>query len=224
MRPVLASFPAPAASFEVFAESQLVEGFFLAGHLRLRGSGGAGDAEAAKGLVKTAAHLLGASLGAVYAYAATGEIDLILRPAVPPPSPRGLLALLAAQASAKHSLWQGKLATFDVRLYEFPRADLLQNYFRWRQEEAEARLLDEICAETLSSAGMEASALVGMGPDEKRELLRRTGMDWDAFGPWQRRGVGVYHSTDPGSVDHELVVETDLPGGDSYQQFLTKFL
>jgi tRNA(His) 5'-end guanylyltransferase len=220
---MLASFPAPAASFEVFAESQLVEGFFLAGHLRLRGTGTAADPEAAKALVKTAAHLLGASLGAVYAYAATGEIDVILRPNLPLPSPRGLLAQLAGQASAKHSLLHGRLITFDVRLYEFPRADLLQTYFRWRQEEAEARLLDEICAEALASAGKEPSTLVGMASEEKQELLRRAGVDWEALAPWQRRGAGLYLG-DGSGADGDLVVESELPGGDTYQQFLAKFL
>jgi len=221
--PMLASFPAPAASFEVFAESQLVEGFFLAGHLRIRGAGGAGDPENARALIKTAAHLLGASLSVAYAYAATGEIDVILRPNPPLPSPRGLLAQLAAQASAKHSLLNGRPCTFDVRLYEFPRADLLQTYFRWRQEEAEARLLDEICAEALASAGKEAGTLVGMSPDEKQELLRRSSVDWDKLAAWQRRGAGLYLG-DASDGDGDLVVETELPGGDTYQQFLAKFV
>lgn len=215
-----ASFSPPAASFEVFAESQLVEGFFLAAHLRIKGASGAGDAEIGKSLIKTAAHLLGSSLGAVYAYAATGEIDLILRPAVPLPSPRGLLVQIAAQASAKHSLLHGRPATFDVRLYEFPRADLAQTYFRWRQDEAETRLLDEACSEALLSAGKDASALIGMGADEKREMVRRSGLDWDGLAMWLRRGAGLYFADAQG----ELVVETELPAGDTYPQFLSRFL
>ncbi len=214
----------PAASFEVFAESQLVEGFFLAAHLRQKGAGGAGDVLVGKNLIKTAVHLLGASLGAVYAYAATGEIDLILRPAPPLPSPRGLLAQIASQAGAKLSLLHGRIMVFDVRLYEFPRAELLQGYFRWRQEEAEVRLIDELCSEALLAAGKDASALIGMGADEKRDLLRRAGRDWEALATWQRRGAGAFVVDPRGGADGGLVIQTELPAGETYQQLLARFL
>jgi len=216
---MLESLPAPAVTFELFAENQLIDGFFVAGHLALARAADASDVDAAKRLVKTAAHLLAPSqLGAVYAYAATNQIELILRPPSLP-SPRALLAHLSAAASAKHSLLGGSPTVFDARLYEFPQMELLRAYFRGKQEEAEARLLDEMCARAMASAGEDPGLLAGMRPDEKREILEIAGTRWDEVPKWRRRGVGLYRGE-----GEELVVDTDVPSGDDYSQFLSRFL
>lgn len=215
---MLASSPAPAASFELFAESQLADGLFLAGHVDLMGTNDVTDVDAAKRLIKTAAHLLAPPLGAVYAYVAANGIDVILRLS-PPPSPRALLAQLAAAASAKHSLLCGSPAVFDARLYEFPQMELLKTYFRGRQEEAEARLLDEMCAREMTAAGEGTGGLAIMRPDEKREILEIAGIRWNEVPAWRRNGVGLY-----GVSGDDLVVETELPLGDAYVDFLSRFL
>jgi hypothetical protein len=54
--------------------------------------------------------------------------------------------------------------------------------------------------------------------------LLRAGVEWDRLPTWQRRGAGAFVNEPRGGEEADLVIETELPAGDTYQQFLARFL
>ena len=55
---------------------------------------------------------------------------------------RKFLSVLAGEASAKFSLTLGALGAFDARISQFPDAELVVDYFRWRNEDAHRNALN----------------------------------------------------------------------------------
>ena len=182
------------------------------------------DARFGKMLVKTLSHLC-ATLGATYGYAERGEVSLF---AISNGSEaRRLMSRIGGEGAGKMSLLLGEVATFDTRLYEFPAAEYVSQYFAWRRAESEANALEIYCTHVLVANGADPQAvpriLEGLGGDEKVELLRQNEFDFGRVPTWQRSGVGVYVDRS-GTGGAHLVVDMDLPADAGYEQFLSRLV
>lgn len=153
---------------------------------------------------------------------------------------RKLNSVLAGEASAKFSLLLGAIGCFDCRISQLPTADLVVDYFRWRNEDAHRNALNSHCYWGLRKQGKtvrEATdALVGLSVADKNELLFRLGVNFNDLPAWQKRGCGVYWNTVDVPAKNpitgaEVVArrrrlhrELNLPMKDAYSEFLAGLL
>ncbi len=145
---------------------------------------------------------------------------------------RRLLSRIAGEAAGKLSLLLGQVITFEARLYEFPDHDLALEYFRWRQEDALVHAIDRYCTHVLAQSGADSSAvpriLDGLGPDEKVELLRQNGLEFQTVAAWQRLGAVVRIKPAEGSNGTDtrgrLLVDLNLPPADEFSDYLKRAL
>lgn len=104
-------------------------------------------------------------------------------------------SVLAGEASAAFSIAAGRACAFDCRLIEFPREDLVVDYFRWRGEDAARNALNAWCYWTLRGEGVGASEasqrLEQLSTSGKNELLFQRGINFNEVPAWQRRGCVV---------------------------------
>src|SRR5262249_38255890 len=137
------------------------------------------DARLGKAMLKTLSYLVTA-LGCSFGYAERTELSLYATSNGG--DARRLMSRIAGEAAGKISMILGHVATFDVRLFEFPDVEDGLEYFRWRQEEAQVSAIDRYCIHVLSQSGADSGAvpriLDGLGPDEKVELLRQNALDF----------------------------------------------
>lgn len=145
---------------------------------------------------------------------------------------------LAGLASAVFSMKLGELATFDCRLLQLPGAELVMDYFEWRQSMAYQNALHAHCYWALRLAGEEKKAaherLEGLSTSAlTRLLLERFRIHYDDLPMWQRRGVAMSFEQRPHpGVDRrtgEVVMGTrrglvkhgdTLPCGRAYRAFV----
>jgi len=233
-RPSLADELTP---FEVFTGRELTPGRPLVARLIgrrfetiLDGVGYAKPYDPAfgKSMVKTLSHLLTA-LGCSFGYVEQTELSLFAISGGG--DARRLLSRIAGEASAKLSLLLGAVNTFEARLYELPDVTVAVDYFRWRQYETQLRAVDRYCLFMLVQSGTEAQGaeriILGLGPEEKVELLRQNGLDFASVPSWQRRGasVALRASADGASETRaRLVVDLNLPDEDDFGAYLGPLL
>ncbi len=228
-------------SFEVFTGRDLVPGRPLVARLIGRrfdaildgiGYQKPYDAAFGKHMVKTLSHLLTA-LGCSFGYAEQTELSLFAVSGGG--DARRLLSRIAGEGSAKLSLLLGAVSTFEARLYELPDVPVAVDYFRWRQREAHLRAVDRYCLHVLGQSGSEPEGaeriIEGLGPDEKIELLRQNGLDFQTVPAWQRRGAtialrqnGTAAPTGEGDPRARLVVDLNLPAEDEFGGYLRPLL
>jgi tRNA(His) 5'-end guanylyltransferase len=108
---------------------------------------------------------------------------------------RKLNSILAGEASAYFSLQLGIPACFDCRIIPLPDQERVDDYFSWRQEDANRNALNSWCYWTLRDNGYNAadaqSLIKGKSIEDKKELLSQYGIDYDTLPAWQRKGVNV---------------------------------
>ena len=108
---------------------------------------------------------------------------------------RKLNSILAGEASAYFSLQLGIPACFDCRIIPLPDQERVDDYFSWRQEDANRNALNSWCYWTLREKGYNAAdaqnLIKGKSIEEKKELLSQYGIDYDTLPRWQRKGVNV---------------------------------
>jgi len=108
---------------------------------------------------------------------------------------RKLNSILAGEASAYFSLQLGIPACFDCRVIPLPDQERVDDYFSWRQEDANRNALNSWCYWTLREKGYNAadaqSLIKGKSIDEKKQLLQQYEIDFDSLPLWQRKGVNV---------------------------------
>jgi tRNA(His) 5'-end guanylyltransferase len=189
------------------------------------------DATFGKTMVKTLSYLLTA-LGASFGFAEQTELSLFA--IAGGGDARRLLARIAGEGSAKLSLLLGNVCTFETRLYQFEDSKLAVDYFRWRQESAFNRAVDRYCLFVLGQSGTELAAaeriISGLGPDEKVELLRQNGLEFQGVPAWQRRGASVVLRAHPNGGDGNgdsrgrLVVDLNLPSEADFSDYLRPIL
>ena len=149
-------------------------------------------------MVETTQHLMNCGFKITYGYTQSDEISLLFdfnengfgR------KHRKLNSVLAGEASAKFSVILGRVAAFDCRLCELPNAQLVVDYFRWRNEDAYRNSLNAHCYWLLRGQGNNETVATqrvhGVSVADKNELLFQNGINFNDLPAWQKRGIGLY--------------------------------
>jgi tRNA(His) guanylyltransferase len=193
-------------------------------------------------MVATTAHLMECGFQAVYGYTQSDEISLLLHRDDNSfgRKVRKINSVLAGEASAKFSLLLGDHAAFDCRVCQLPTAELVRDYFRWRNEDAHRNALGAHCYWTLRKAGMDVAGatqtMLGTSVAEKNELLFQHGVNFNDLPTWQKRGTGLYwedyekQAINPKtgetvtSTRRRIKHDFDLPMGEEYGRFIERFI
>jgi tRNA(His) guanylyltransferase len=192
-------------------------------------------------MAETVQHLMTCGFNVLYGYTESDEISLLfaLDEASFGRKERKYNSILAGEASAKLSLLLNQVATFDSRICQLPNRALVQDYFRWRQEDAHRNALNAHCYWMLRGEGASAQsatkALLGLSIAAKNEMLFQRGVNFNDLPAWQKRGIGIYWETyekiglNPNTgesavaVRKRLKVEFDLPLKEDYAHFIEQF-
>ena len=149
-------------------------------------------------MVGTVMHLMkGCGFNIVRGFTESDEISLLLASDSTQfnRKVRKLNSILAGEASAYFSLQLGIPACFDCRVIPLPDQERVDDYFSWRQEDANRNALNSWCYWTLREKGYNAadaqSLIKGKSIDEKKQLLQQYEIDFDSLPLWQRKGVNV---------------------------------
>lgn len=149
-------------------------------------------------MVNTAESLMRCGFQVQYAYTESDEISLLLasQEQLFGRKLRKYNSTLAGEASAAFSLLLGKPASFDCRISQLPRAELVVDYFRWRNEDAARNALNAWCYWTLRKNGhnerQATERLLGLTVAQSNELLFQYGINFNDLPAWQKRGIGLY--------------------------------
>jgi tRNA(His) guanylyltransferase len=189
-------------------------------------------------MVATTEHLMDCGFRLVYGYTQSDEISLLFHLAEDSfgRKTRKLNSILAGEASAKFSVLLGDLACFDCRVIELPNADLVCDYFRWRNEDAHRNALNGHCYWALRKDGKSVkdatNRLSGMPVSEKNELLFQHGINFNDVPNWQKRGIGLYwedyekEAFNPKTGERvranrrRIKIDLELPMRDEYSSFV----
>lgn len=193
-------------------------------------------------MVHTAQALMVCGFRVIYAYTESDEISLLFAPEENTfgRKIRKYNSTLAGEASAAFSMELGTRATFDCRMIPLPTVERVQDYFRWRQEDAHRNSLNSHCYWMLRKEGksvQEATRLLeGKSVSFKNELLFSRGINYDQLPAWQKRGVGLWKETyekdgyNPlsktvkSTTRKRISVCEELPLGDAYAEMVQRLL
>ncbi len=193
-------------------------------------------------MVKTVKSLMDCGFQVIYGFTESDEISLLFSPKedIFGRKVRKYNSTLAGEASAAFSLALGQAATFDCRIVPLPNIERVQDYFRWRQEDAHRNSLNAYCYWTLRKEGktvrQATKELEGRTVSYKNELLFSRGINYDQLPSWQKRGVGLWKEEyekkgcNPLSGAAEIAirsrikVEYNLPVGEKYSEMVRGFL
>ncbi len=193
-------------------------------------------------MVKTVKSLMDCGFQVIYGFTESDEISLLFSPKEDTfgRKVRKYNSTLAGEASAAFSLALGQAATFDCRIVPLPNIERVQDYFRWRQEDAHRNSLNAYCYWTLRKEGktvrQATKELEGRTVSYKNELLFSRGINYDQLPSWQKRGVGLWKEEyekkgcNPLSgateiaIRNRIKVEYNLPVGEKYSEMVRGFL
>lgn len=193
-------------------------------------------------MLDTVEHLMQCGVGAVYGYAQSDEISLLLRRDDDSfgRKVRKLVSVLAGEASAKFSLGLGGLAAFDARVSQLPSPERVVEYFRWRHEDAHRNALNAhgywLLRQRGESATAADAALRGLSIAQKNELLFAHGINFNEVPAWHRRGAAVFwqdyrkQALDPrdgspvSAQRRRLARDLELPLGEAYEAYVRAFV
>lgn len=134
----------------------------------------------------------------IYGYTESDEISLLFHPNenLFGRKTRKYISILAGEASAKFSALPGSVGAFDCRLSELPNKKLVEDYFRWRNEDAHRNALNAHCYWRLRhdnvTVNQATSKIEGLSIAAKNELLFQYGINFNEVAAWQKRGIGLY--------------------------------
>ncbi len=189
-------------------------------------------------MIETVKHLMTCGFNVVYGYTESDEISLLfdINEAAFSRKVRKFNSVLAGEASAKFSLLLGDIGAFDCRISQLPRIQDVEDYFRWRNEDAHRNALNAHCYWVLRKQGESAiqatKTIEGRPTAFKNELLFQQGINFNELPNWQKRGVGLYwknvekegwnpvKETVVHSTRREIEIDIDLPMGDAYNAFI----
>ena len=149
-------------------------------------------------MVATVMHLMRCGFEVVYGYTESDEISLLFKYGTSTfeRKVRKFNSILAGEASAHFSATSGHKGVFDCRIVCLPDLDAVEDYFRWRQEDAHRNALNSHLYWAYRKQGVSAmeadKKLLGVSVEHKRIMLRECGIDFDEQPAWQLWGVGVY--------------------------------
>lgn len=193
-------------------------------------------------MIHTTTHLMTCGFNVLYGYTQSDEISLLLQreDATFNRKTRKLISVFAGEASAAFSMQMQQIACFDARVSQLPTAQLVEDYFAWRQEDAHRNSLNAHCYWLLRKQGQSVreatSYLIGRSTADKNELLFQNGINFNDLPAWQKRGVGVYWQDYPKQAINPLTQEVvsttrrkveadvELKLGEEYQVFIRGFV
>lgn len=193
-------------------------------------------------MIETVKHLMGCGFNIIFGYTQSDEISLLfhLEETLFARKTRKFISILAGEASAKFSSLYGDVATFDCRLSELPNSKLVEDYFRWRNEDAHRNSLNAHSYWLLRQDGLNKTdatkRLQNLSISDKNELLFQYGINFNELPKWQKRGIGFYwkniekQALNPKDNTHitvtkrELFVDFDLPLGEGYNQLISEII
>lgn len=150
-------------------------------------------------MIQTTEAVMSCGFRVVYAFTESDEISLLFDKDEDTfgRKIRKYNSTLAGEASAAISLALGRVATFDCRMVPLPTIERVQDYFRWRQEDANRNALNSHCYWMLRKEGRSVheatEELEGKGVSYKNELLFARGINYDKLPSWQKRGIGLWN-------------------------------
>ncbi len=189
-------------------------------------------------MIETVKHLMNCGFNVIYGYTESDEISLLfdISENVFSRKHRKFNSILAGEASAKFSLLLGSIGVFDCRLSELPNAQLVIDYFRWRNEDAHRNALNAHCYWCLRANGFSKSEatkkIEKLSTAEKNELLFSYGINFNNLPNWQKRGMGIYwkevekEGFNPKTKEKVIVKrrvlyeDFELPMKDDYNEFI----
>jgi len=189
-------------------------------------------------MVETVKHLMSCGFNIIYGFTESDEISLLFHynETAFSRKTRKLISILAGEASAKFSSLLGAVGAFDCRLSELPNRQLVEDYFRWRNEDAHRNALNAHCYWRLRqdnfSQNEATEQIKHLSIAAKNELLFQYGINFNELPNWQKRGIGLYwkkvkkegfnpKTNEKVWVDRrELFVDFELPMRDEYNQFI----
>lgn len=193
-------------------------------------------------MVGTVKHLMNCGFNVIYGFTESDEISLLFHynETAFSRKTRKYISILAGEASAKFSSLLGDIGAFDCRLSELPNKQLVEDYFRWRNEDAHRNALNAHCYWRLREDNFsqsEATARIeGMSNADKNELLFHYGINFNELPNWQKRGIGVYwknikkegfnpKNNEKVLVDRrELFTDFELPMREEYNKFISALI
>ena len=193
-------------------------------------------------MVETVKHLMSCGFNIIYGYTESDEISLLFHPDenIFGRKVRKYISILAGEASAKFSSLLGSVGAFDARLSELPNKKLVEDYFRWRNEDAHRNALNAHCYWRLRQDNFtvsEATAKIeGMSIAAKNEMLFQYGVNFNNVATWQKRGIGIYwkdvkkEGFNPKTNEHVLVdkrmlyTDFELPMREEYNRFISNLV
>ncbi len=193
-------------------------------------------------MVETVKALMNYGFRVVYGYTESDEISLLFHPEENTfgRKVRKYNSILAGVASASFSMNLGQQAIFDCRMVPLTNLRVVQDYYRWRQEDAHRNSLNSHCYWMLRKQGKNVTEatkmLEGQSVAYKNEILFQNGINYDDLPSWQKRGIGVYWDTfekkgfnpvtgkEETALRRMLKVDEELPLRDEYSEFVVERL
>ncbi|MFD2585268.1 tRNA(His) guanylyltransferase Thg1 family protein [Pedobacter vanadiisoli] len=193
-------------------------------------------------MVETVKHLMNCGFNIIYGYTQSDEISLLFHPNenLFGRKVRKYISVLAGEASAKFSSILGSIGAFDCRISELPNKRLVEDYFRWRSEDAHRNALNAHCYWQLRkdnhSRNQASSKIQGMSIAAKNELLFQYGINFNNLPAWQKRGIGFYlknikkegfnpKTSEYVPIDKRVLhIDFELPMREEYNKFIIDFL
>ena len=193
-------------------------------------------------MVNTTKALMDCGFRIVYAFTESDEISLLFDKDEDAfgRKVRKYNSTLAGEASAAFSLELGMVATFDCRMVPLPNEERVEDYFRWRQEDANRNALNSHCYWMLRKEGKSVrettAELEGKGVSFKNDLLFSRGINYDNLPSWQKRGIGLWkedfdkEGLNPITGERTIAkrsrihVEYELPLGNDYGTMIRQYV
>lgn len=193
-------------------------------------------------MVHTVEALMNYGFRVIYGFTESDEISLLFHPEENTfgRKVRKYNSILAGVASAVFSLELGQSAVFDCRMVPLPTLERVKDYFLWRQEDAHRNALNAHCYWLLRKQGVSKQAatkqLEGQSTAYKNELLFQNGVNFDKLPAWQKRGIGLYWSTEEKqgfnpvtgqtvtALRRVLKTDFDLPLREAYAGMISEFI
>lgn len=193
-------------------------------------------------MIETVKHLMECGFRVVYGYTQSDEISLLFHPKDEAfgRKTRKINSILAGEASAFFSMKLGVMACFDCRVIPLPNIECVKDYFAWRQEDAHRNSLNAHCYWLLRKEGLSAreatKEIEGKSVSFKNELLFSRNVNYNDLPCWQKRGVGLYHSTyekagynpvtgqEVMSTRNKIEVNMELETGETYTDWVVSLL